>query len=84
MQPNDDTYESFGIFCPSNQIECIDLLRTEDVLIDWKKPLYLNFTHKAIVNQIESFYTLDGGTMEKLEGDVYVYNKLPEDLQVEE
>lgn len=75
-QPNNRIYESFGIFCPSDRLECIDLLRGEDILIDWMLPLYLNFTHVAIMEQIEAFYQTIG-TVENLIGDIYVCDEPP-------
>ncbi|CAG9772665.1 unnamed protein product [Ceutorhynchus assimilis] len=68
--PNDKLYESFSVFCPGDQLENLELLETEDVLIDWTQPIYLNFTHARIMNKIEEFYAKIG-TMEKLEGDFY-------------
>lgn len=84
LTPNKNMYESFGIFCPTNRIECVDLMETEDILIDWTKPLYLNFTHKAIMNRIDSFYSAKGGVMERLEGDIYVNKKLISELESED
>ncbi|XP_017485855.1 PREDICTED: uncharacterized protein LOC108374380 [Rhagoletis zephyria] len=83
LTPNNNIYQSFGIFCPSTQIECVDLMRTEDVLIDWQKPLYLNFTHIAIMNRLDDFYSTFG-VMERLEGDIYVCNELNTELELEE
>lgn len=64
-------YESFGVFCPCDQIENLDQLEQEDVLIDWSQPIYLNFTNSAIMEKIEHFYSVKG-TIDKLIGDVYV------------
>lgn len=47
------------------------MLETEDVLIDWKEPMYLNFTHIDIMNRLDSFYQ-NYGVMERLLGDIYV------------
>jgi len=71
FQPNDNIYESFGIFCPTNQIELVDLFSTEDILIDWKLPLYVNFTHVDIVNRIEKLYSAHGVVYDKIRGDIY-------------
>lgn len=71
FQPNGEIYESFSVFCPCDQLQNLDQLFNEDILIDWTKPLYLNFTHISIMDRIESFYS-DKGTIEKLYGDVYV------------
>ncbi|XP_061397067.1 uncharacterized protein LOC133332705 [Musca vetustissima] len=83
LTPENNIYRSFGIFCPSEQIEHVDLMETEDILIDWSLPLYLNFTHIAIMNRLDDFYKKKG-IMERLEGDIYVCNKLNTDLQLEE
>ncbi|XP_017858033.1 PREDICTED: uncharacterized protein LOC108610444 [Drosophila arizonae] len=82
LTPHNNIYQTFGIFCPSAQIEHVDLMRTEDVLIDWRKPLYLNFTHIAIMNRLDEFYS-KMGVMERLSGDIYVCNKLNTDLELE-
>ncbi|XP_030756760.1 glycine N-acyltransferase-like [Sitophilus oryzae] len=68
--PNNKLYESFSVFCPCDQLDNLELLETEDVLIDWSKPIYLNFTHAKIMGKIEDFY-VNIGSMEKLYGDVY-------------
>ncbi|XP_076260541.1 uncharacterized protein LOC143196602 [Rhynchophorus ferrugineus] len=68
--PNNKLYESFSVFCPCDQLDNLELLETEDVLIDWSQPIYLNFTHAKIMNKIENFYA-NIGTVEKLYGDVY-------------
>ncbi|XP_060525924.1 uncharacterized protein LOC132701765 [Cylas formicarius] len=72
--PNNALYESFGVFCPCDQLEHLELLKTEDVLIDWSRPIYLNFTHARIMETIKEFYE-PIGTMEKLYGDVYVLSE---------
>ncbi|KAK9872624.1 hypothetical protein WA026_018757 [Henosepilachna vigintioctopunctata] len=63
-------YESFSVFCPCDQLDNLCLLKEEDVLIDWTKPLYLNFTHALIMEKIEEFYS-EIGTLEKLTGEVF-------------
>ncbi|ERL94095.1 glycine N-acyltransferase isoform X2 [Dendroctonus ponderosae] len=68
--PNNKLYESFSVFCPCSQLENLELLETEDILIDWSQPIYLNFTHADIMSKIEEFYA-NIGTIEKLYGDVY-------------
>lgn len=74
LQPKHNVHGSFGVFCPSEKIELIDLLETEDILIDWHLEMYLNFTHIDIMNRIDSFYHRKYGTMERLSGDIYVIN----------
>lgn len=71
FQPNGRIYESFCVFCPESRPDLLKLLEQEDVLIDWSLPLYLNFTHSAIVDRLETFYQ-DIGTVEKVFGDVYI------------
>lgn len=76
FKPNNNIYESIGIFCPASRIELVDLLETEDVLLNWTKVMYLNFTHIAIMNRLESFYNANIGHMEHtIHGDIYVLNK---------
>lgn len=41
------------------------------MLIDWTEPLYLNFTHVAIMQRIEAFYGDHIGTVDNLIGDIY-------------
>ncbi|XP_044762514.1 uncharacterized protein LOC123319541 [Coccinella septempunctata] len=69
--PNNTLYESFSVFCPCDQLDNLDLLKEEDVLIDWTRPIYMNFTHASIMERIEEFYS-EIGTMEKMTGDIYV------------
>lgn len=83
MQPKNNIYASFGVFCPSERIECVDLLDSEDILIDWKESMYLNFTHLAIMNRLDAFYKIKYGVMERLAGDIYVNTGLPEELELE-
>ncbi|KAL1505233.1 hypothetical protein ABEB36_004841 [Hypothenemus hampei] len=68
--PNNKLYESFCVFCPCDHLDDLTLLESEDVLIDWTQPIYLNFTHSRIMVRIEEFYAKIG-TIEKLYGDVY-------------
>lgn len=82
-QPNNSVYGSFGVFCPSEHVQHIDLLDTEDVLIDWHEPMYLNFTHIAIMDRLHTFYERNYGIMERLHGDIYVNAGLPAELELE-
>ncbi|KAL0269520.1 UNVERIFIED_CONTAM: hypothetical protein PYX00_007224 [Menopon gallinae] len=69
--PNGLLYESFSVFCPEANLELLSLVEEEDVLLDWSKPIYLNFTHISITDRLERFY--EGiGTVEKVVGDVYM------------
>ncbi|XP_055386702.1 uncharacterized protein LOC129615482 [Condylostylus longicornis] len=74
LTPNNNIYESIAIFCPTSHIQCIDLLEDEN-LIDWKKPLYLNYTHKEIMERVDLFYKKKG-TMDLLGGDIYVFKNI--------
>lgn len=82
LQPNKNIYESIGIFCPEKQIKLLDSLQAEDVLVDWSEPLYLNFTHIAIMKYLESFYTTSGST-EMILGDIYVCRAPPDRLELD-
>ena len=77
-------YESLSIFCPCDQLDDLRLVEEEDVLIDWTRPIYLNFTHHLIIEHLENFYTASIGTIEKVCGDIYVCTSPPEDIQCEE
>lgn len=61
----------------------MQLIFDEDVLIDWTQPIYLNFTHAAIVGKLEEFYNTIGGRMEKLYGDFYVMTDPLENMSVD-
>ena len=67
------------VFCPSERAELVDLLTSEEILLDLTQPLYLNFTHEAIVNRFERHYEAH----DKITGDVYVCNNPPEDDSTE-
>ena len=54
----------------------------EDVLLDWTKPLYLNFTHIRITDWLESFYE-NIGTVEKVAGDVYLCDNPKGEIPIE-
>lgn len=71
--PHGVLYESFSVFCPQSRLNVdFDLLLAEDQLLDWQRPIYLNFTHVAIIQRLEEHYTHAlGGQMDKLCGDVY-------------
>ncbi len=83
FQPKNNIYGSFGIFCPSERIECVDLLETEDTLIDWREPMYLNFTHIAIMNRLDAFYGRKFGVMERLAGDIYISKGPIDEVELE-
>ncbi|XP_044735282.1 glycine N-acyltransferase [Chrysoperla carnea] len=81
--PNSNIYESFSVFCPCDQLDNLQLLEEEDILIDWSKPIYLNFTHKLIMERIEEFYS-KRGTLEKVSGDIYVCEEPPAELNFDQ
>lgn len=62
-------YESVGVFCPNDRLELLRLLREEDVLIDWSRPLYINFVHCGIAEELTRLYE-GTGTIETVVGDV--------------
>lgn len=80
LQPQGLMYESVTVFCPSEKVELVDLLTKEDILLDLSQPLYLNFTHEAIVNRFEKHYEAH----DKITGDVYVCDNPPEDTRADE
>ncbi|XP_031787670.1 uncharacterized protein LOC100114973 isoform X1 [Nasonia vitripennis] len=63
-------YESVGAFCPNDRLECLRLLREEDVLINWNKPLYINFVHSEIADELSRLYA-GQGSVERVLGDVW-------------
>lgn len=62
-------YESVGVFCPNDRLELLRLLREEDILIDWSRPLYINFVHYNIAEELTRLYE-GTGTVETIVGDV--------------
>nr|XP_033329658.1 uncharacterized protein LOC117222191 [Megalopta genalis]XP_033329659.1 uncharacterized protein LOC117222191 [Megalopta genalis] len=71
LSPHGLLYESVGVFCPNDRLELLKLLRDEDVLVDWSKPLYMNFVHHDIAEELSRFYE-GTGTIETVVGDVFV------------
>lgn len=57
----------------------MDLLTSEEILLDLTKSLYLNFTHEAIVNRLERHY--EGH--DKITGDVYSCDNPPKDASTD-
>ena len=64
-------FESVGVFCPNDRLELLALLRNEDILIDWSKPLYINFIHHDIAEELTRLYE-GTGTIERVVGDVFM------------
>ncbi|XP_034181525.1 uncharacterized protein LOC117604969 isoform X2 [Osmia lignaria lignaria] len=71
LSPHGLLFESVGVFCPNDRLELLKLLREEDVLIDWSKPLYINFVHYDIAEELTRLYE-GTGTIDTVVGDVYV------------
>ncbi|EFN77879.1 hypothetical protein EAI_00560 [Harpegnathos saltator] len=69
LSPHGLLYESVGVFCPNDRLELVRLLREEDVLIDWSRPLYINFVHYDIAEELMRLYE-GTGTVETIVGDV--------------
>lgn len=67
------------MFVPSERAELVDLVTTEDELLDLTQPLYLNFTHEAIVNRFGRHYEAH----DKITGDVYVCDNPPKEADTE-
>ncbi|KAG8240295.1 hypothetical protein J437_LFUL012772 [Ladona fulva] len=65
-------YDSFSIFCPVSRLDTLKLLAEEDVLIEWSRPIFLNFTHSQIVDKLEEYCSHRLGFVEKVRGDIYV------------
>lgn len=63
-------YESVGVFCPGDQLQFLRFLKEEDILIDWAKPLYINFVHCDIADTLLCLYE-GTGTVEQVLGDVW-------------
>ncbi|XP_060828617.1 uncharacterized protein LOC132913944 isoform X2 [Bombus pascuorum] len=71
LSPHGLLFESVGVFCPNDRLELLTLLRNEDALINWSKPLYINFIHYALAEELTRLY--EGiGTIERVAGDVYM------------
>ncbi|CAL7939209.1 unnamed protein product [Xylocopa violacea] len=71
LSPHGLLFESVGVFCPNHRLELLKLLREEDILIDWSKPLYINFVHYDIAEELTRLYK-DTGTIDRMVGDVFM------------
>ncbi|XP_011056239.1 PREDICTED: uncharacterized protein LOC105147134 isoform X1 [Acromyrmex echinatior] len=69
LSPHGLMYESVGVFCPNDRLNLLRLLREEDILIDWSRPLYINFVHSDIAEELTRLYE-STGTIETVVGDV--------------
>lgn len=83
LTPHHNIYESFGFFCPLDSLEYIELIKSEDVLIDWSTPKYLNYTECSLVDGLEDFLTTMG-KVERIQGEVYVLKASPDCLDLGE
>ncbi|XP_029165116.1 uncharacterized protein LOC114936182 [Nylanderia fulva] len=83
LQPNGLVYESVGVFCPNDRLELLRLLREEDILIDWSRPLYINFVHCGIAEELTRLYE-GTGTIETVVGDVCACDVVEEEKQSQE
>ncbi|XP_014600062.1 PREDICTED: uncharacterized protein LOC106784730 isoform X1 [Polistes canadensis] len=75
LSPHGLLYESVGVFCPNDHLEQLNLLRDEDILIDWSKPLYINFVHIDIANRLVELYK-DIGNVDMVTVDVWACEDL--------
>uniref|UniRef100_A0A0C9RGJ7 RimI protein n=1 Tax=Fopius arisanus TaxID=64838 RepID=A0A0C9RGJ7_9HYME len=83
LSPHGLLYESFGVFCPNKSLDNLHLLRDEDILIDWEKPMYINFVHHEIAGELFDLY--DGtGTIERVLGDVWACEDPANTIQIED
>ncbi|XP_024941494.1 uncharacterized protein LOC107268276 isoform X2 [Cephus cinctus] len=83
LKPHGLQYESVGVFCPGDRLDLLRLLREEDVLLDWSRPLYINFTHCDIVDELVRLYK-DTGTVERVLGDIWACEEPEKTIQVED
>ncbi|XP_066587256.1 uncharacterized protein [Prorops nasuta] len=82
LSPHGLLYESVGVFCPNDQLDLLRLLREEDILIDWSRPLYINFVHSKIAKELVDLYE-GTGTVEMVTGDVWACEEPEKTEQVE-
>lgn len=75
LSPHGLLYESVGVFCPNDHLEQLNLLRDEDILIDWSRPLYINFVHIDIANRLVELYK-DIGNVDMVTVDVWACEDL--------
>lgn len=71
QQPNKCLGESFGVFCPLDQLDNLRLVLNEDKLINWSKPVYINFAQSEIVDEFAKHYE---GVVERLYGEIFAYD----------
>ncbi|XP_012264274.2 helicase SWR1-like [Athalia rosae] len=83
LSPHGLPYESVGVFCPGDRLDLLELLRSEDILVDWSRPLYINFTHCDIVDELVRLYG-DTGTVERVLGDIWACEEPEKTMQIED
>ncbi|RLU22478.1 hypothetical protein DMN91_004756 [Ooceraea biroi] len=83
LSPHGLLYESVGVFCPKNRLELLRLLREEDILLDWSRPLYINFVHYNIAEELTRLYE-GTGMIETVVGDVCACEDFEQDEESEE
>lgn len=50
-------------------------MQDEDILINWSRPLYINFVHSEISDELIRLYN-GTGIVERVLGDVWSYKKI--------
>lgn len=75
LAPHGLLYESVGVFCPIDQLELLRIMQDEDILINWSRPLYINFVHSEISDELIRLYN-GTGIVERVLGDVWSYKKI--------
>lgn len=75
LAPHGLLYESVGVFCPIDQLELLRIMQDEDILIDWSRPLYINFVHSLISDELIRLYN-GIGIVERVLGDVWSYKNI--------
>ena len=58
-------------------------MQDEDILIDWKRPLYINFVHSDIADELIRLYE-GTGNVERVLGDVWACEEPEKTEQVED
>lgn len=58
-------------------------MQDEDILIDWTRPLYINFVHSDIADKLTRLYE-GAGTVERVLGDVWACEEPEKTEQIED
>ncbi|XP_033220765.1 uncharacterized protein LOC117175219 [Belonocnema kinseyi] len=83
LAPHGLLYESVGVFCPLDQLHLLGIMQNEDILIDWSRPLYINFVHSDIADKLTQLYE-GAGTVERVLGDVWACEEPEKTEQIED